>query len=310
MTGGWTRREALTGIATFSGALALGGIGLSRRAAAQGQALQTLKITDNLSVISGDGGNIGLLTGADGALVVDTGFKAQSDALMRAIKDAAAAPVQMVVNTHWHADHTDGNEPLGRAGARILAHTNTRKRLSSDQVVEFLNMKSPASPKPALPVVVFDTEMTLFWNEEEIHLTHVPDAHTDTDIVLHFKNANVVHAGDLLFNGFYPFIDYSSKGWIGGMVKGADRILAMTDDRTKIIPGHGPMATRANVKEFRDMLATVQARVEKAIRAGKSADEVVAAKPTADLDAKWGKGFLDPDKFTRLVYLTITRHKA
>lgn len=306
----WTRREALLGLGALAGAWAVAEGPGAKRAWAQGAALQTEKLTDSLHIVTGAGGNIGVLTGADGTLVIDTGLTPQTDDIIKAIKAIHSTPVQMVVNTHWHFDHVGSNEALAHAGARIVAHTNTRKRLSTDQTIEFFNKKFPAPPKSALPVLVFEEGLTLYWNDEEIHLQHVKPAHTDADILVHFRNSNILHAGDLLFNGFYPFIDYSTKGWIGGMVAGADKITALSDAQTKIIPGHGPMATRADVQAFRDMLATIQERIEKLIKEGKSVDEVIAAKPTADQDAKWGQGFLKPDDFARLAYLTIAKHQA
>lgn len=308
----WTRRQAILGLAGLGAATALYECGLVPAAAARQapQELTTQQLADGLTVVMGDGGNVAVLAGPEGLLVVDTGLKPQADDLIKSIHGIKESPVKLVVNTHWHFDHVGGNEAFGKTGVPILAHTNTRKRLSTDQTVEFLEMKAPAMPKAAVPVRVFDKELKLNWGAEKIHLLHIADAHTDTDILLHFTKSNVLHTGDLLFNGLYPFIDYSSRGWIGGMVRAADRILAMTDSQTKIIPGHGPIATRDDVKSFRDMLASIQANVEKLIKEGKSADEAVAAKPTAEFDEKWGKGFLPPDRFAKLVYLTITRHRA
>ncbi len=272
--------------------------------------LSTVKLTDHLSVVMGNGGNIAVLTGDEGTVQVDSGYANRATDVAKAIADLSAQPVTTLINTHWHLDHVGGNEAVGKGGARILAQTTTRARMATDQTVEFMNMHLPPSPAIALPVITFADSLTLYSNGEQITMTHVPPAHTDTDIVVYFRKANVLHAGDLLFNGFYPFIDYSSRGWIGGMVAAADIVLKLSDAKTKIIPGHGPMATRADVVAFRTMLHTVQTRIEALMKSGKSLEQVVGSKPTHDLDEKWGQGFLKPDQFATLAYTGIVRHRG
>ena len=272
--------------------------------------LSTVKLTDRLSVVMGAGGNIAVLTGDEGTLQVDSGLPNRTADIAKAVADLSAQPVTTLINTHWHLDHVGGNEALGKGGARILAQTRTRTRMATDQTVEFMKMHTPPSPAVALPVITFAESLSLYANGEEITMTHVPPAHTDTDIVVYFHKANVLHAGDLLFNGFYPFIDYSSLGWIGGMITGADTVLKLSNANTKIIPGHGPMATRADVIAFRDMLHAIQTRIDPMVKSGKSVAQVVAAKPTRDFDAKWSKGFLNPDQFATLVYTGIARHRG
>jgi len=272
--------------------------------------LSTVKLTDRLAVVMGAGGNIAVLTGDTGTLQVDSGLAARTADIAKSVADLSAQPVTTLINTHWHFDHTGGNEALGKGGARIIAQTGTRMRLATDQTVEFVNIHSAPSPADALPIITFADSLTLYVNGEEIVMTHVPPAHTDTDIVVYFRKANVLHAGDLLFNGFYPFIDYSSKGWIGGMVAGIDTVLKLSDANTKIIPGHGPMATRADVIAFRAMLHSIQTRIEPMIKSGKTLQQVVAAKPTREFDAKWSQGFLKPDQFATLVYTGIARHRG
>ncbi len=268
------------------------------------------KISDNLHVIFGPGGNIAVLTDANGALLVDCGVPSRSADVLKAVKTLTAKPVHTLINTHWHDDHTGGNVALGKAGARIIAQENTRKRLSTDQVVEFMGMKSPAHPAIALPTVTFADNASVYSAEQELALSHVDPAHTDTDIIVFFKDLNVIHAGDLLFNGFYPFIDYSSGGWIGGMVAASNRILTLANAQTRIIPGHGPLGTKDDVQKFRDMLDAIQANIEPMVTAGKSVEEVVAAKPTAEYDAKWGGFLFNGDAFTKLVYTGIVKHNA
>ena len=271
-------------------------------------AIQTLKLSDTIFVLMGAGGNIAVLTGEDGTLQIDPGLRPRAADIAQAVAAISPKPITTLINTHWHADHTGGNEAVGTAGARIVAQDNTRRRLATPQRVDFMKMDVPALARIGLPTLTFIDSAAEYANGEELVLTHVAPAHTDTDIFIQFRQANVIHAGDLLFNGFYPFIDYSSGGWIGGMVAAADRLLAAGNDKTRYIPGHGPMATRADVQSFRAMLATVQNRIAPMVKAARTEAQAVAAKPTKDLDAQWGKGFLNGDQFTSLVYRGIAQH--
>ncbi len=274
-------------------------------------ALQISHLTADLSVIMGAGGNIAVLKlNEGGPLQIDSGLANRSVDIAKAVTEVAGAPAGMLVNTHWHFDHTGGNEAIGKTHATIIAHSACRSRLSSDQMVEFLKMKCPASPEVALPIATFTDSFSIYTGGHEIALTHVQPAHTDTDIFVHFKKENVIHAGDLMFNGFFPFIDYSTYGWIGGMVAAADRILKIANADTRIIPGHGPIASRADLVAFRDMLHTVQTRLEKLIEVGHKPEQISSAKPLADLDAKWGGGFMKADAFTVCAAEGIVRHKS
>lgn len=305
---GLTRRQALIGLGTLATSLAFSETHLIQNAYAHQQGeVKASKLTDNFHVIMGGGGNIALFSGKDSVLMVDTGLKASGANIEKAANSVGVEKVEVVVNTHWHFDHVGINEELANEGARIIAHTNTRKRLSTKQTVEFLNVTSEPSPEAALPILTFSDAFNLHLNGEEIKMQHIAEAHTDTDIIIHFAKANILHTGDLYFNGLYPFIDYSSKGWIGGMVMATKKMLEMVDDKTKIIPGHGDIATKADLKGYLDMLMSIQERVTKLIKEGKSEAEVVAAKPTANYDAKWGKGFLPPDRFAALVYRTLAK---
>jgi cyclase len=211
-------------------------------------------------------------------------------------------PVRFVLNTHWHFDHTGGNENLGKAGAIIVAQENVRKRLSTDGFIGFLGMKTKAEPSVALPVVTFRSDVKFHLNGEEIRAFHAPRAHTDGDTIVHFVKSDVIHTGDTFFNGLYPFVDTSSGGTVAGVLAAADRVLKLAGDRTKIIPGHGPLASKADLKTYRDMLAAVSGRITAQIKQGKKLEEVQASKPTAQFDATWGKGFLSPDKFVEMLY--------
>ena len=255
----------------------------------------------------GSGGNLALSAGADQTFLVDDQFAPLTPKITAAIAAVTPKAVAFVLNTHWHFDHTGGNENFGKAGSVIVAHDNVRRRMDSEQLIEFLGMKTKPSPKAALPVITFSADTTFHLNGEEIHAYHAPRAHTDGDSVVLFRGSNVVHMGDIYFNGMYPFIDTSSGGTVDGVIAAADRVLAITDDRTKIIPGHGPLSNKAELKAYRDMLEAVSGRIKPMIRDGRKLEEIVEAKPTADFDEKWGKGFIPPAKFTEMLVRNLLR---
>lgn len=275
------------------------------RAAGATAKLTTQKLTEHISVISGSGGNVGVLTGPDGKVVIDSSYATSAPQLQAALGALGNEPIRLLINTHWHFDHTDGNEWIHNAGGMIMAHENTRARLASAQEVAGLGLHFAAAPAAALPQQTISEQANLYFNQESLALRYYQPAHTDSDIFIHFEQGNVIHAGDIFFNGIYPFIDFSSKGNIAGMIVAANRTLALADGQTKIIPGHGPMADRDSMTQYRDMLVTVHDRVAKLKQAGKSVDEVVAAKPTAEFDARWGKGMIGNDFFVKLVYDTL-----
>ena len=264
--------------------------------------IQTEKLADHVYMMTGAGGNLGVSVGEDGVFLIDSQFAALTPKIQAAIAKLSDKPVRFMLNTHWHFDHTGGNENLGKAGAVIIAQENVRKRLSSEGFIAFLGMKTKPSPAIALPVVTFTRDVSFHLNGEDIRASHAPNAHTDGDVVVHFSKSNVVHMGDTFFNGLYPFIDTSSGGSVAGVLAAADRALKTVGDSTKIIPGHGPLGTKADLKAYRDMLAAVSSRVAAQIKQGKKLEEVVASKPTAQYDAKWGKGFLAPEKFVEMLY--------
>lgn len=275
------------------------------RAAAATARLSTLKLTDSLSVISGAGGNVAVLAGPDGKVLVDTSFAASAPQLKAALGALGNDPLRLAINTHWHFDHTDGNPWLRQAGALIFAHENTRLRLSQTHDFPDLHMHFDPSPADAFPQQTFTDQATLYFNRETLALRYYPPAHTDSDILIHFTGANVIHAGDILFNGRYPLIDYTTGGNIAGMIAAANRTLALCDTQTRIIPGHGAMADGPMLAQYRDMLATVRDRVAKLRQSGKTLEESIAEKPTRDLDEKWGKGSIGNDLFVKLVYTTL-----
>ena len=276
-----------------------------RRAAMAAAPVQSARLTDTLTMLSGPGGNIVVLTGSDGKFVVDTFVQGAWEKLKSALDALGPAPIKAAIDTHWHFDHADNNAAFRAAGAAVIAHENTKTRMAQRHDIKALGLVFPASPPEALPTKTFSATHTIDANGEQIALAYVPPAHTDTDISIRFTKANVLHLGDLFFNGMYPFIDTSTGGNIGGMIAAADVCLALADAGTKIVPGHGPLADRAALTAYRDMMATVRDRVAKLKVAGRTLDETIAAKPTADLDSVWGKGFLTPEMFVSIVYSTI-----
>ncbi len=264
--------------------------------------IKTEKLADGLFMLVGEGGNIGVSAGADGVFLIDDQYAPLTDKILAAVKQISPQPVRFLVNTHWHGDHTGGNENLGKAGVLIVAHENVRRRMSTDQFIQAFNTKVPPSPGVALPVITFPGEVTFHLNGDEIRAVHMPPAHTDGDAIVQFRKANVVHMGDLFFNGMYPFVDLSSGGSVEGMIAAADRGLAMIDGRTRVIPGHGPSGDGAALRAYRTMLVTVRDRIKPLISAGKTLAEVKAAAPTKDLDPKWGQGFVNGEQVTEIVF--------
>jgi len=283
---------------------------VARPLAAQGPDFEkaqvtTEKIAEGVWVLMSVGGNIGVSAGPDGVFLVDDQYAPLTPKVRAAVAAISDRPIRFVVNTHWHGDHTGGNKDHGEAGALILAHDNVRRRMSTEQFLEAFNMKVPPSPEKALPVVTFDSSVTLHINGDDLSAVHVPPAHTDGDSIVQFRRADVVHMGDLYFNGMYPFIDTSTGGSLEGMIAAADRGLALVGEKTRIIPGHGPVSGRAELRAYRDMLVAVRDRVKPLVQAGRTAAEVMAAKPTADFDAKWGGGFLKADQFLGIVVQSL-----
>ncbi|HKY22243.1 MAG TPA: MBL fold metallo-hydrolase [Vicinamibacterales bacterium] len=266
--------------------------------------IETTKLADNLVMLSGPGGNVAVLYGPDGKIVVDTFVQPAWDKLKQSLDGLSNGSITSVIDTHWHFDHSDNNQRFRQAGAEIVAHENTKKRMS--QVHDLLGMHIPASPTEALPTQMFAANHKMTANGEALELTYVPPpAHTDTDIFIRYTKANVLHMGDVFFNGIYPFIDQSTGGSINGMIAGAELGLKLADRRTRIVPGHGPLGDRAALTKTRDMLVVVRDRVQKMKKSGSSLEDVAAAKPTKDLDEIWGKGFMPPDNFVTIVYNTL-----
>jgi glyoxylase-like metal-dependent hydrolase (beta-lactamase superfamily II) len=261
------------------------------------------KVAGNVHMLVGSGGNIGLMAGDDAAFVVDDQFAPLTPKILAAIKAITPQPVRFVMNTHWHFDHTGGNENMGQAGALIFAHENVRKRMSTEQFIEALNRKQPASPPGALPVITFNDTVSFHLNGDSIVVFHVAPAHTDGDAMVMFTKANVVHTGDVFVSAGFPFVDRSSGGTINGIISATERLVAVTNADTKIIPGHGPLSDRARVKAYHDMLVVMRDRMRKEIAAKHTVDQVLASKITAEYDKDWPNG---RERFLRILYQELS----
>ncbi len=264
--------------------------------------VKAVPVSDGIYMLMGEGGNIGVSIGEDGTFAIDDQYAQMSTKIAAAIQQLSGDLPKFLINTHWHGDHTGGNAHFGEQGAIIVAHENVRESLKVEKSIKLFNMHKPPSPKEALPVVTFQNEMSLHLNGDDIRLLHVANAHTDGDAIVHFTQANVIHAGDTFFNGFYPFIDVDSGGGIAGMIAACNTVIALANDQTKIMPGHGPLASKADLVAFRDMLVVAEKNIRALIIAGKNEADVVAAKPLAELDEEWGDGFIPTDMWVKIVY--------
>ena len=271
-----------------------------KRAEATDLTVQPLRGT--ISALIGSGGNIAVLTGSDGKLIIDSGYATSRAKISYALAKLSLDPIKHLVNTHWHFDHCDGNEWMHEDGATILAHENTKKHLATTTRVEAWDFTFPPSPAGAIPGEVFADEKTLHLNGATITLKYYGPSHTDGDISAYFAEADVLHCGDTWWNGHYPFIDYSTGGNIKGMIKAAQANVAKATDKTIVIPGHGKIAGKPELMEYRDILLSIFDRVAALKEKGKSLDEIIAAKPTAAYDSKWATSFITGDVFTKLVY--------
>lgn len=256
-------------------------------------------------MLEGRGGNLAVMTGPDGILMVDDQYAPLTDKILAAVREIDDGPIRFVINTHWHFDHTGGNEQLGGMGAVIVSQDNARQRMSTDQFMAVIDRNVPALPPAALPVVTFNDRVTFHFNGEAVVAYHAAKAHTDGDIIIHFPESNVIHMGDIYFNKTYPLIDRDSGGSVQGMVQAVQSALGLCHSGTQVIPGHGPLANCADLESYGQMLADAMDQVRELMDQGMTLEQVVAARPNAALDESLGNGFIKPEKFIQFIYSSL-----
>jgi len=266
---------------------------------------ETFQLSETVYMLKGRGGNLGISTGDDGLFIIDDQVKPVTEQLLKAIRKISNQPIRFVINTHYHADHTGGNETIGGAGAVIISHDNIHKRMVTEQVSIFMKNTTPPYPKGALPVVTFNDRMSLHLNGEVATAYHVAKGHTDGDSIIHFPGSNVIHMGDMFFNGLYPYVDLDAGGSLQGMVEAADLALSMADDLTRIIPGHGPLAMTEDLKNYRDFLIKASTNVQALIDKDMDLAQIIEAKPTEEWDETLGKTWITPPQFVTFIYNSL-----
>lgn len=267
--------------------------------------ITTTKVTENIHMLSGEGGNIGVFTGVDGIFMIDDKFAKLSDEIKDEISKISDKPIKYLVNTHFHFDHTGGNENFGKTGSVIVGHDNVRKRLIDGHVIKFFNKEMKPYSDVALPIITYSDKMKFHLNDDDISVIHLKNAHTDGDSVVYFKNENVIHTGDLYFAGLYPFIDNSAGGSVNGLILAIESILKISDDKTKIIPGHGPLSNKSELEDYYKMLVEISSKVAQEKQNGKNLKQIIAMKPTLKFDKNINQKFIPADKFITLVYKGI-----
>lgn len=303
MTGMTTIGVLVAGVLSVAPLMALPlAPGSSMAASRPEEAVQAVPVRGSIAMITGEGGNIGVLTGPDGTFLIDDKFAPLTEKIRAALRAIGGTDPRFVFNTHYHADHTGGNENFGKAGATIVSHQNVRRWLQQGTTVEAFQMTTPPAPAAALPVITFSKEVRFHLNGESIDVIHLPAAHTDGDSLVVFQPANVIHTGDAWFNGFYPFIDTAHGGTLQGAIAAVDTILNLANDDTLIIPGHGPLGDRNSLQAYRTMLVTVQERLVPLKARGLTAAQAVAAQPLADLEPTWGKGLFSSDRWIEIIW--------
>jgi cyclase len=271
--------------------------------------IQVQQVKENIYMLTGAGGNIGVCVGEDGVIMIDDQYAELSEKIRTAINGISEEPIRFVLNTHWHGDHVGGNESFAGTGSTIIAQKNVRERMSTGQIIQALDMTMPPSPDEALPVITFEDDLMLHLNGEDILMMHYHEAHTDGDALVFFMNSNVIHMGDTYLSGMYPFIDVSTGGGIDGAIRWINHVLFLIDDETQVIPGHGQLSNRAEMVAYRNMLQTVRDLVYEGIESGLSLDEIRTSKPTADLDDTWSGPFINGDMFVEIVYASLIKDR-
>jgi cyclase len=301
--------ETLSSRRDFFGTVLAGAAGVTLYGTAFAQqapvAIKATKLADNLNMITGAGANVIVVAAPDGLLMVDGGLPDRSGELLKTIAEQfEQRPVRALFNTHWHLDHTGSNEALGKAGAKIIAHRNTKRWLSSTVFVEAQNRTYSPRPPEAIPTEIFDTTGSLTFGQEKLEYGHLPPGHTDGDMYVFFPGPNILIVSDALAVARYPVMDYSTGGWIGGMIDSTAALIKLSDAQTRVVPGAGALQTRNDLQAEHDMLVTVKERVQTMLRQGKGLADVMPEMPTKEFDAKWGK----PDLFLSMTYAGLLRH--
>ncbi|MBE9549280.1 MAG: MBL fold metallo-hydrolase [Proteobacteria bacterium] len=267
---------------------------------------KTTQLSDTLSVLKGQGGNIAISSGADGVFIIDDQVAPVTDGLLDAIRKVSDQPIRYVINTHYHGDHVGGNEKIGKTGTVIVAHNNVYTRMNSEQFSNFMQKSTPAYPAAAMPNITFNDEATLHFNGETAVAYHIANAHTDGDALVHFPQSNVIHMGDIWFNGWYPYVDLDAGGSIQGFLKGVNKALSLANKDTKFIAGHGePLGTRADIKAYGEFLTEAIKSVQALIDEGKNLKQIIALTPTAKWDDSLGKVWIKPDQFVTMIYNSL-----
>jgi cyclase len=267
--------------------------------------IKTTDLGDNIYMLEGQGGNITVAVGKDGIIMVDGQYAPLHDRIKAAIEAISNKPIKYLINTHFHGDHTGGNELFAKDGVTIVSQVNVKNRLAAGTSNGLTGAKTPPAPPAALPSDTYTNFSKIRLEGRIADLKHIANAHTDGDTYVWFKTANVLSTGDTFTNGRYPNIDFANGGNIRGMIAAADAYLKLVNARTRIVPGHGPLADKAALMEYRTMLISAHDRMAKLVKEGKSEDEVVAAKPFADFDAKWAPTELASKNFVRVVYHSL-----
>ncbi|HET6564221.1 MAG TPA: MBL fold metallo-hydrolase [Xanthomonadales bacterium] len=267
---------------------------------------EAIPLGDHLTMLIGRGGNVAISAGDEGVYLIDDQFPNIADQLLAQVRKISDKPIRFVINTHYHGDHTGGNEALGGQGAIVIAHDNIRQRMSTEQFNQFWNGTTPAATPAALPVITFNDSVTLHLNGEATTVIHVPRGHTDGDSIVHFTGSNVIHMGDNYFQDRYPYIDLDGGGTLQGMITAIDKALALSDESTRIIPGHGKLSNPVELKAHRDLLQKASDNVQALVDQGKTLDEAIAAKPTAEWDDTLGAVWITPAQFVTFIYNSLT----
>lgn len=268
------------------------------------------KVAEHIYLLKGSGGNIGVLTGADGVVMIDDQFAPLSEKIAAAIKTLDAGAIRFLINTHIHGDHSGGNDNFAKAGATIVAHDQVRERMMKETVNTRMNRTFPPREKIAWPVITFGNTMSFHLNNEDIQLLHFDPGHTDGDVIIHFKKSNVFHTGDAFVRGSFPYIDGSSGGTLDGYISTLSQLLGVLDNNSKVIPGHGDLATKADVKTTHDMLVDIRNQVTAALKSGKKVEDLAGMNITAKYDAQWGNGFIKGKDFVLVVAESLQTKKS